>query len=747
MVEEDSKTESGMLSCLPLCMATLDPDSLFPLEINDMFEEHMGPLYKFANAEFVGAASDDKNSDARERFRRAIEDVTDQRKERMRIRNVEMTTLSEKNSGFPIRRNFDWWASWSLDGKIILLGDPCSEEDVEKREKDAELIDFFQNAPIAMHWLSDQGIILWANQTEMNVLGYTAEEYIGQNVMKFCPDEEELVLEIFKQLGGGNIIKDVPVRFRTKDGKLVHLLIDSNVRYNSDGSFGHTRCFIRDDTGRKIRESRASLLLEETKRSLKMLDNFMSRSLHHLGTPLHVTQNMVDEITSRLTGTKMSQKETEECVALCKMASDQISSSVSFIGDISDLAKFDQGSVLHIHPKIIDIELFGRKLLKELPYPDSPDVETVLELCKGDLAGDGPSMAVSDPKVLKRTLLNLLKNALSATTKGRVTLSIGYKRRRLTFMVSDTGPGLEMSPDAAEGDLPTIFQRYHQEFLPEDTEDLTMAISLREKIEEGINSQKKNGLGIGLSLTYHLVQALGGELECSSVMGEGTSFHFSLPINVVRNSTVNAMIKLPSVTVINKKPALIQTDLKKEKSENDLPMEITVNSDSSVQSSIQSSAPTSVRTFERPKDVLPQISSSCVAQKGVKSGDPPSVLVVEDTKACAKMLCMSLTKFNCSPKWAENGKIAVDILQESLIGTYDMVLMDLRMPVMGGIEATKIIKQDLKMDIPVIALTAEHSESLKEECMKIGFNGFYHKPMKRNILKEVVKKFTGYEVK
>ena len=58
-----------------------------------------------------------------------------------------------------------------------------------------------------MHWLNGDGTVLWANQTELNVLGYTAEEYIGQPIMQFCPDEEELVLEIFKQLGTGNVIK------------------------------------------------------------------------------------------------------------------------------------------------------------------------------------------------------------------------------------------------------------------------------------------------------------------------------------------------------------------------------------------------------------------------------------------------------------------------------------------------------------------------------------------------------------
>jgi PAS domain S-box-containing protein len=51
-----------------------------------------------------------------------------------------------------------------------------------------------------------EGIIIWANQTALDVLGYTAEQHIGQPIMKFCPDEEVLVLEIFKQLGNGNTI-------------------------------------------------------------------------------------------------------------------------------------------------------------------------------------------------------------------------------------------------------------------------------------------------------------------------------------------------------------------------------------------------------------------------------------------------------------------------------------------------------------------------------------------------------------
>jgi PAS domain S-box-containing protein len=97
----------------------------------------------------------------------------------------------------------------------------------------------------------------------MELLGYTPEEYIGQPIMKFCPDDEEVVLKIFHELATGKSIQDVPVRFRSKSGRIKHLLIDSNVNWNVDGSFKHTRCFIRDDTRRQIREARHKLAEEK----------------------------------------------------------------------------------------------------------------------------------------------------------------------------------------------------------------------------------------------------------------------------------------------------------------------------------------------------------------------------------------------------------------------------------------------------------------------------------------------------
>ena len=607
----------------------------------------------------------------------------------------------------------------------------------------------------------------------------------------------------------------MPVRFRTKDGKIVHLLIDSNVRYEKDGSFGHTRCFIRDDTGRKIRESHANLLLEETKRSMAMLDNFMSRSLHHLRTPLHVTQTMVDSITGYFkTHAVINDQETRDCREMVSMASEQITQSVGFLDDIADLAKFDQGAVLHLTPEVLDLAAFGKNILSAMPSPRD-GVRAQLELRQNELSSDGPSMAVTDQKVLRRCLLHLLNNAVDVTYDGNVTLGIGYKNKRLTFSICDTGPGLEMPEDAAEGDLPVIFQKYHQELVPEESVDLSTAASIREKVEQSINSHKKNGLGIGLSLTYHLVQSLGGEIRCSSTIGEGTKFQFSLPRNVSYNSTVPTTPSLISVTINKPTPTktaaeatagLLKGPLKVEEVSVPEGEDFTVCSSeySTTQMSTNASEISSLTgapfeddvydrgtkrsrnnvpfVFDMPTDILPNVPACDLAAHGVMSKNPPSILVVEDTVACAKMLCRVLSQFKCATKWAENGKDAIDCLARATAGSYDLILMDLRMPIMDGLEvrtfyrvpyvdlnllfnldmvhshlpalpivdstkqATRIIKSEMGISIPVIAVTGDDTDATKAEAEKIGFDGFYGKPMRRDDLKSLIKEFTGYEV-
>ena len=111
----------------------------------------------------------------------------------------------------------------------MLFGNKCNDKEEKYIAQDAKFIDFFDNTHIALYWLSAEGIILLANKTEMYVLGYTKEEYSRHPIMKLCPNEEEIVLEICKTLRTGYAIKDVSVIFGTKSGKLVHLIMDRNI--------------------------------------------------------------------------------------------------------------------------------------------------------------------------------------------------------------------------------------------------------------------------------------------------------------------------------------------------------------------------------------------------------------------------------------------------------------------------------------------------------------------------------------
>jgi CheY-like chemotaxis protein len=105
---------------------------------------------------------------------------------------------------------------------------------------------------------------------------------------------------------------------------------------------------------------------------------------------------------------------------------------------------------------------------------------------------------------------------------------------------------------------------------------------------------------------------------------------------------------------------------------------------------------------------------------------------------------MQLKKMKCSTQRAENGRIAFDLLKTSLPGTFDLVLMDLRMPVMDGMVATKLIRNELQMkDLPIIALTGEMSADIRSECEAIGFNGFFQKPLKKDQLQDLVETYNA----
>ena len=130
---------------------------------------------------------------------------------------------------------------------------------------------------------------------------------------------------------------------------------------------------------------------------------------------------------------------------------------------------------------------------------------------------------------------------------------------------------------------------------------------------------------------------------------------------------------------------------------------------------------------------------------GVAPGARPLVLVVEDTDVSASLICMHLRKLLCGSHRAENGEVAIEMLRSAPDpNMYSLILMDLRMPVMDGFEATKIIKGS--WHIPVVALTGETSDEHQRTCSEIGFDDYTTKPLKRLQLKDLLHKYIpGYQ--
>ncbi|MCE3297134.1 MAG: hypothetical protein K0R65_2848 [Crocinitomicaceae bacterium] len=111
------------------------------------------------------------------------------------------------------------------------------------------------------------------------------------------------------------------------------------------------------------------------------------------------------------------------------------------------------------------------------------------------------------------------------------------------------------------------------------------------------------------------------------------------------------------------------------------------------------------------------------------------ILLVEDNIQNQKLAIKVMSNFGFHVELAENGQIAVDRLKEE---RFDLVVMDLQMPVMDGYRATEIIRQELKMDIPIIAMTAHSLVGEKQKCLDIGMDEYIPKPFYPQELKDKI---------
>lgn len=122
-----------------------------------------------------------------------------------------------------------------------------------EKQRSELAMDFIENGSIGLHWVGPDGTILWANKTELDLLGYTKEEYVGKSIIEFHADRS-VIDDILGRLTRNETLFDYEAQMRCKNGDIKTVLINSSVLWK-DGKFVQTRCFTRDITDYKLQHA------------------------------------------------------------------------------------------------------------------------------------------------------------------------------------------------------------------------------------------------------------------------------------------------------------------------------------------------------------------------------------------------------------------------------------------------------------------------------------------------------------
>ena len=208
------------------------------------------------------------------------------------------------------------------------------------------LADFFENAALGLTWIGLDGIILRVNQTELDLLGYPREDYVGRHVTEFHADPE-VVMGMLARLARGEAVEVSEARLRARDGSIKHVLISANALME-DGRFVHARCFTRDITDRRR--------MEDARREADLLQHVASlahAAAHEINNPLAVIHGNIDLI-ARTAG-----PELEPRIAACREAVSRVAEILDRMNGLARL-ELSKGWPADL-PPMLDLKASSRR--------------------------------------------------------------------------------------------------------------------------------------------------------------------------------------------------------------------------------------------------------------------------------------------------------------------------------------------------------------------------------------------------
>ena len=348
---------------------------------------------------------------------------------------------------------------------------------------------------------------------------------------------------------------------------------------------------------------------------------------------------------------------------------------------------------------------------------------------------------------LKRVMHHLITNAIKfSPEKGIVRIIVDSQKRNEDFDPT-AGASTYSVPVEIIGAETYTFSITNSTLQPVDMDEIRKCFhsryySVRDK---GKSSESTNtlsdveGLGLGLYICHNLCKIMEGSLTCCAT-DEEVTFTFAVNLKLVQMLKVSN----PSTVYHSAQSILVNTGNFRRGTTKDS-FNITEFS-SQETDAIQSLASVveKLRNTETTADGAAYIARrpNVVASIDLEGNSKPRVLVVDDSTICQRMMVKVLSKYNCDCDVAGNGRVAVNMLIADPLA-YNVILMDLRMPIMDGLTATKYCREELNLKTPIIVLSAEVGKEIFEKVMQSGASSFLEKPAQAS---DVIREFERFGV-
>jgi two-component system sensor histidine kinase/response regulator len=608
--------------------------------------------------------------------------------------------------------------------------------------------------------VAPDGTIALANKHASSMLGYEQAELIGASV-DLLVSPKARAAHASARSGYRHRPAERPMGARpnlcayTKDGKEFPVEIGLTPVPTANGVY--VLCTVVDITERKGIEQ---TLLD----AARMKSEFLANMSHELRTPMNVIIGM----SQVLLETEMSPEQRR----FTQMISSGAESLLIIVNDVLDFSKIEAGK---LQISNVEFDLNGVAEDATAFLAETAARKGLVLNCRPDLM---VSQVRGDPARIRQVLVNIIGNAIKFTDTGEVDVSVkcestsrGMSAR---FEVRDTGIGMSEEVRAS------LFRPFSQ--------------------GDASTTRKYGGTGLGLAISKHLVELMGGSMDVLSTPGKGSTFWFTLPLEVATPQTQNVydghmrgkrillvdhndvgraglahMLAHWEIEVAEATNAIDALDLLRQSIKAGTPFHATVldlelpglggldlarivRSDPSIAATILIAITQSRRRFSdeaeklgidhqivkpvpsgRMREVLEQIfggadrpeAGPALTEPGNTLGgteaDARRLLVVDDNSGNCAVAETMLARLGFGCDIAASGREAVEMVQSK---NYPLILMDLQMPDMDGLQATAAIRA-LEQGVrhtPIIAVTASALVGDRERCLAGDMDDYVSKP-------------------